>query len=101
MLKLGVYKFEQLRNGKDTTIFGRMKKVDLSLLKDAYSAEEPDRTKYYERIMLDQMDDRGAYKRTYRSRFDKFDAAVLDILNERFAARNSELRIHDSAISNG
>jgi hypothetical protein len=101
MLKFGVHDINQLREGKDVTIFGRLKKVSISLLDDALGESEPDRAKYCERIMFELNDDRGTYKRTTGTRLQQFDKDILALLRSLFSDRTALLRIHDTAVSNG
>ncbi|MHC4525878.1 MAG: class I SAM-dependent methyltransferase [Planctomycetota bacterium] len=101
MLKFGVYDINQLREAKDVSIFGGVKKVSVSLLDDALREEEPDRTRLYERIMFELNDDRGAFKRTTAARFQQFDQDVLALLQSLYSGRDDPLRVHDTAVSNG
>lgn len=101
MLKFGVYDINQLREAKDRSIFGGVKKVSISLLADALLEEEPERTRFYERIMFGLSDDRGAYKRTTAARFQQFDQEVIAVLRSQFPDPPGLLCVHDTAVSNG
>lgn len=97
MFKFGVYSVEQLLKGQTKTFFGAHKNVSVTLLDKI--RDQSINSDAFSSIMLSLNDGRGAYKRTYHSRFEEFDARCSEILRGRYS--EPSLRIHDVAISSG
>ena len=97
MFKFGVYSIKQLEKGKTRTFFGATKKISVSLLDDIRKNDMI--SDAYASLMYNLSDDRGSFKRTYRSRFDNFDNRCIDTITKNFSA--PDIQIHDVAISSG
>jgi hypothetical protein len=72
--------------------------VAITLLSDL--ADEPDCDELRERVLLELVDDRGAYKRTYRKRFEAFDGSARGQIRDRFPP-SEPLSVLDCGISDG
>jgi hypothetical protein len=99
MLKTGIYSIDQLNDPKNfKTIFGNDKKFSITLYPEI--VKDPEKSDLAEQILLNFTDDRGAFKRTYANRFEKFDSEALKEIQVRFSPDNP-LIVHDTAISDG
>ena len=98
MLKLGIHTIEGLRADLAGRPGRRVRQVAIPLL--SVLGDEPDSDKLRERVLLELADDRGAYKRTYRKRFDVFDESACELIRDRFS-RDEPLAVLDCGISDG
>ena len=98
MIKLGITTMDQLRREARRSATGRVKQVAIPLLVELDKSADNDDLR--ERVLLELTDDRGAYKRTYKSRFDEFDMLVYKQIAAEFDTRQ-ELRVLDCGISDG
>ena len=98
MLKLGIHTIEGLRADLAGRPGRRVRQVAIALL--SVLDDEPDSDKLRERVLLELADDRGAYKRTYRKRFDVFDESACELIRDRFS-RDEPLAVLDCGISDG
>jgi hypothetical protein len=97
VIKTGIHHIRQVQGrSRFKTLLGKDKNVSVTLydqIRDLPNAES-----LAERILLLVSDDRGARKRTYSNRFEKFDATVLELARERFAS-DTALVIEDLAMA--
>ena len=98
MLKHGIHTIEGLRADLAGRPGRRVRQVAITLLN--VLDDEPDSDKLRERVLLELADDRGAYKRTYRKRFDVFDESACELIRDRFS-RDEPLAVLDCGISDG
>jgi hypothetical protein len=99
MLKFGVHALNQLRDTKTLkTFFGKDKNISITLYK--YIQGYPNADELAESILLLFSDERGAYKRTYKNRFEEFDKSIIGLLKKTFTA-SDHLMFHDVGISDG
>ena len=96
MFKTGICKLEDLDFDK-TVFLKQLKNVSITLYEKACGLKNADEVT--ERILLLRSDERGAYKRTYAKRFEKFDAEVVSLIERTFTGNN--LNIHDVSVSDG
>jgi len=78
LLKFGIDTIEQLHSELESPSNLWIRQVSIPLLLEVDRDDLP--PAYRERILLELADDRGAYKRTYRNRFDIFDRELCDRL---------------------
>ncbi len=100
MLKTGIYKTEDLSDIKNIRSFtGKLKRASITLYDNSlYNVENCD--EWAEHILLLFSDRRGAFKRTYRMRFDDFDSLCISCISEIFDPQTS-LKVHDTGVSDG
>jgi len=98
MLKFGIHTLEGLRADLAGRPGRRVRQVAIPLL--SVIGDEPDSDKLRERVLLELADDRGAYKRTYRKRFDVFDEKAGELIRDRFSC-DGPLSVLDCGISDG
>jgi hypothetical protein len=97
MIKTGLYRREQLASRRNTRgLFGGRRRISITLYDQIQSLA--DANEWAEQILLLHSDGRGAYKRTYRHRFDEFDALALGLIGEGYGGRGA-LVIHDAGVS--
>lgn len=95
MLKFGVYKLSQLREGnKYKGLFGDDKKLSISLHNQIQLFDYANEVA--ESILNQFVDDRGCYKRTYANRFQVFDGVVIDLLSHK---SDENYILHDVGVS--
>jgi hypothetical protein len=99
LYKFGIYNKVQLKDlRKLKTALGDYRKISITLYDQIIN--EPNAEALAECILLEATDDRGAYKRTYEKRFESFDAAILNHINQQIDGKNLVL-VHDLAVSDG
>jgi hypothetical protein len=97
MLKLGVVKRRGVRRPR--TLLGRRRHVSFLLLRELARNEEVD-PEEYDRLVGYTCMPNGVWKRTKRGRLRILDAAVMEIIQNRYAA-GTPLVVHDLAASTG
>lgn len=98
MIKRGICSISQLLEEIDRPADRRVRQVAINLLNELPSDEH--KTRMRERIFLELADDRGAYKRTYRNRFDEFDRLLLKTIH-KVGPSARPLTVLDCGISDG
>jgi hypothetical protein len=97
MIKTGLYRTEHLSSLRSTRgFFGGTRRISVTLY--GQTAGIRDGEKWAERILGLFSDGRGAYKRTYARRFDRFDAVAIRHIAESFGDGRA-LVIHDAGVS--
>jgi hypothetical protein len=99
MFITGIYKPSQLATSRRSNVLGKKRRVSIELL--AADTTQCDDAELRELVMLEFTDDRGAYKRTYRSRHRAFDQIALDVLASEMSGTQGGLTVHDVAVSSG
>ena len=100
MFKTGISTLEDLKDkNRHFTWLGKQKNISITLYDQIQNEDNVD--ELAEQILLLSADDRGAYKRTYSKRFEKFDEHIIEHLKNYFTDDNLELSIHDVAVSDG
>jgi hypothetical protein len=95
MIKLGIAHLRQLEKIRFDNTIESNKLISVTLYDKVGGLTYPNLVA--ERILLTFADERGAYKRTYKSRFDDFDHLVLDVLRNVGMIES----IHDIGVSDG
>ena len=98
MLKRGIHTIEGLKSDLAGRPGRRVRQVAITLL--SVLDDIPDGDEYRERILLELADDRGAYKRTYRNRFDAFDEIACELIRKQFSSEEP-IAVLDCGISDG
>jgi hypothetical protein len=99
MLKFGIHALNQIKDTKRLkTFFAKDKNISITLYKHIQGYPTADMLA--ERILLLFSDERGAYKRTYQKRFEKFDKSIISILKKTFIT-SDHLMFYDVGISDG
>ena len=97
MIKTGIHDIRQVTGGRRfKTLLGRDKILSVTLYDQVLNL--PNAEYLAERILLLCTDERGARKRTYASRFDEFDASILQLMREHFAT-DAALVVEDVGVS--
>jgi hypothetical protein len=97
MIKTGLYRIEQLSSLQNTRgFFGGTRRISITLYDKAAGIRDGE--KWAERILSLFSDERGAYKRTYRRRFDDFDTLAIRHIADAFDAGRA-LVVHDAGVS--
>lgn len=97
MFRTDIYKTEQLDLQHEyKNFFGFERRISITLYDKII--DKKNASQLAERILLLFTDERGAYKRTYAQRFDKFDAVVLNFLHDNFSA-TQKIILHDAGVS--
>lgn len=91
MIKTGIYNLEQMTETSN-------KRVSITLYDQIMGL--PNSTELADKILLWFTDERGAYKRTYAQRFEGFDQAVIQIL-QQYHKPETPIVIQDLAVSDG
>lgn len=92
MLKFGIYNINQLKSNKTKTFFGGKKAIAV----DLYGSENDNDLN--ETILRDFTNSDGAYKRTYKHRFNSFDEISLKHI-ESATKSIQKVYVHDFAVS--
>ncbi len=98
MIKKDIYRLEDILSKGKTPFLKSIRNVSVTLYHEACLQENSN--ELCERILFLFADERGAYKRTYAKRFEKFDAEVLAVLSEEFSS-STPLSLHDVGVSDG
>lgn len=98
MLKIGIYKVQDIETKGSTLIRKEPKNVTITLYNKI--VQEPNADELAERILLLFADERGAYKRTYTKRFEEFDSISLQHIEDIFK-RDELLLVQDVGVSDG
>ena len=97
MFKTGVWSLAQIQKPNPMRGFlGGTRRASIALYDKI--ADVPGLEAATEAILLPYADSRGAYKRTYRNRFDDFDAIIIDQIAANFPFATS-LNVHDLGVS--
>src|ERR1700680_3540318 len=97
MIKTGLYRIEQLSDLRKTrSLFCGMRRISITLYDRTFGI--PNGEEWAERILFLHSDGRGAYKRTYRARFDGFDSVAVRHITQAFGDKRT-LVIHDAGVS--
>ena len=92
----GIHRQEQLAGFRPSSFLGRRRLIAADLLNVIDSDYPHLRDAYFERLV----DQRGAFKRTYRHRFQSFDAAIIEAWTAQGESARP-VRILDVAVSDG
>ena len=100
MLKLGIYKKEQLRRDHLEGFFKSRKFIALDLYNalDEHPANERD--KIQERMLCRFSNKNGTFRYTHARRFDDFDRLAVKVIRYTFPP-DKNIRVHDVAASDG
>jgi hypothetical protein len=96
MLKFGVTTVKQLFEGKKLTFLRRKKTISITLYDQL--PDTPYADKLAEGILVQFLDDRRAFKRTYSARFNDFDQRALETIAS-IAPSKRDLVVHDTGVS--
>lgn len=99
MIKFGIYTISKVRTRNTVSSFLKIQTPVSITLYDKV-ANEQDADSLQEKILLPFADARGAYKRTYKNRFEEFDCQVTDILKKNLTS-GPHISIFDAAVSDG
>lgn len=100
MLLLGAYTIKAVRRiASVSRVLKIQRPISITLYEKAMC--EPDAEALQEKILLPFSDGRGAYKRTYRNRFESFDALALQALQTHLPKDSTSLAVLDAGISDG
>lgn len=97
MIRTGIWKISQINQANDVKgFFGGTRRISIALYNELVKKSD----ELAEVLLLNYSDSRGAYKRTYRHRFENFDRTNLQRIKSAFPS-NGSLRIHDMGVSDG
>jgi hypothetical protein len=99
MFRTGIYLLRQLNDSNIYDVFRNEKNISLLLYENLENEQDAElRDKYREIILNRFISHECIFKRTYRNRFNTFDdLSISTIIDQGF----SDLRIHDTAVSDG
>jgi chemotaxis methyl-accepting protein methylase len=99
VIRFGIHCRKQLTPDNIAGFFGKRKPVAVTLYPLVAAEDTPETDRLLEHILARFATDSGAFKRTHRSRFPEFDAAVLQIVRESLT--HGTFRTHDLGASDG
>lgn len=100
MIKTGIINIKNMLHDKGTTCFRKeLKNISITLYDQILG--QPNAEELAERLLFLCVDERGVYKRTYTKRFEEFDNAVVNFLQQHFIDPKLSLFIRDVGVSDG
>ncbi len=99
MFKTGITDINKLLGEKSKTfLLKEFKNTTITLYDQILN--ESNAEELSEKVLVFFSDERGAYKRTYNNRFNKFDDAAIDLIKTFFSSENI-LTVQDMGVSDG